>query len=296
MKKEEFVKLLKNKGLQFIETEGKIKVERNLDLRGTGITSLPDNLAVGGWLDLEGCAGITSLPDNIAVGGSLDLRGTGITSLPDNLAVGGSLDLRGTGITSLPDNLAVGGSLDLEGCAGITSLPDNLAVGGSLYLRGTGITDVVNVNRNFKIDITKKIWEGKLYINCDGIFAKVESHHGNVWKVRKIAETESFYIVSDGAGNYAHGDTIEEARKDLVYKITGRDKSDYEGLPSDHIFTFEEAVKCYRTITGACAFGTRDFVENRLGEKKEKYSIEEIARLTEGEYGNMSFREFFNVN
>ena len=235
MKKEEFVKFLKNKGIQFIETEGKIKVEENLDL--------------------EGCTGITSLPDNLTVGGWLDLRGTGITSLPDNLTVG-----------------------------------------GPLYLRGTGITDISHVNTDFKVDITKKIWDGKPYINCDGIFAKVESHHGNVWKVRKIAGTKSFYIVSDGAGNYAHGDTIEEARKDLVYKITGRDKSDYEGLPSDHIFTFEEAIKCYRTITGACAFGTRDFVENRLGEKKEKYSIEEIARLTEGEYGNMSFREFFNLN
>ena len=29
-----------------------------LDLRGTGITSLPDNLTVGGWLDLRG-TGIT---------------------------------------------------------------------------------------------------------------------------------------------------------------------------------------------------------------------------------------------
>ena len=50
------------------------------DLRGTGITSLPDNLTVGGWLDLEGCTGITSLPDNLTVGGWLDLRGTGITN------------------------------------------------------------------------------------------------------------------------------------------------------------------------------------------------------------------------
>ncbi|MFP9521275.1 hypothetical protein AB6D43_14030, partial [Pectobacterium brasiliense] len=46
----------------------------------------------GGSLDLRG-TGITSLPDNLSVGGSLDLRGTGITSLPDNLSVGGSLYL-----------------------------------------------------------------------------------------------------------------------------------------------------------------------------------------------------------
>lgn len=188
----------------------------------------------------------------------------------------GCLDLRGTGITSLPDNLTVGGSLYLEGC--------------------TGITDVSHVKINFNIDMTQKLWEGKPYILCDGIFAKVKSHHGNVWMVRKIAGTKSFYIVSDGAGNYAHGETIEEARKDLAYKITGRDKSEYDGLPADHELSFEEAVKCYRTVTGACAFGTRDFVENRLKEKKEKYSIGEIAILTEGEYGNESFKEFFGIN
>jgi len=46
-----------------------------------------------------------SLPDNLSVGGYLDLRGTQITSLPDNLSVGGYLYLQGTQITSLPDNL-----------------------------------------------------------------------------------------------------------------------------------------------------------------------------------------------
>lgn len=50
----------------------------NLDLRGTGLTSLPDNLTVGGWLDLRD-TGITSLPDNLTVGGWIDLAGTGIT-------------------------------------------------------------------------------------------------------------------------------------------------------------------------------------------------------------------------
>lgn len=30
-------------------------------------------------------------PDNLSVGGSLDLEGTAITSLPDNLSVGGKI-------------------------------------------------------------------------------------------------------------------------------------------------------------------------------------------------------------
>ena len=82
----------------------------DLYLRGTNITSLPDNLSVGGSLDLEG-TNITSLPENLSVGGYLDLRETNITSLPENLSVGGELDLEGTNITSLPENLEVGGEI-----------------------------------------------------------------------------------------------------------------------------------------------------------------------------------------
>jgi len=94
----------------------------------TELTSLPDNLSVGGWLNLSGCTGLTSLPDNLSVGDWLDLSGcTGLTSLPDNLSVGGWLDLSGcTGLTSLPDNLSVGGWLNLRGCTGLKPVPKHL--------------------------------------------------------------------------------------------------------------------------------------------------------------------------
>ena len=42
------------------------------------VTALPDNLTVGGYLDLGNCTGITALPDNLTVGDSLYLRGTGM--------------------------------------------------------------------------------------------------------------------------------------------------------------------------------------------------------------------------
>ena len=87
-----------------------INVIGHLNLTGTPITSLPDNLSVGRSLDLRDTP-ITSLPDNLSVGGSLDLTGRQITSLPDNLSVGGSLYLRGTQITSLPKDLKVKGNI-----------------------------------------------------------------------------------------------------------------------------------------------------------------------------------------
>ena len=52
-----------------------------------GVFSCENNL-FGGSLDLRG-TGITSLPDGLHVGGDLDLSGTGITSLNVNIVVFG---------------------------------------------------------------------------------------------------------------------------------------------------------------------------------------------------------------
>ena len=40
---------------------------------------------IEGDLDLSGNKSITALPDNLQVGGYLDLRGTGITALPKSV-------------------------------------------------------------------------------------------------------------------------------------------------------------------------------------------------------------------
>ena len=241
-------------------------------------------------------------------GGSLDLRGTGITALPDNLTVGGYLDLRGTGITALPDNLTVGGSLDLENCTGITALPDNLTVGGSLDLRGTGITGEVKVNKKLSSKAIAAIsrvsnmpifweWNDRSYIKVDDMFTAIDSHHRNVYRVHKLNSSEQLYLVTDSENHWAHGRTLQEARADLIFKINDRDTSVYRNMSLNDTITYEEAIAAYRTITGACAAGTRDFIENRLPKPhKDKYTVQEIIALTEKEYGGKKFSEFFNSN
>jgi hypothetical protein len=119
----------------------KIVVDGDLDLTRTPITSLPDNLHVGGSLNLYMCKNLTSLGNNLSVRGYLELSRTPITSLPDNFSVGGNLNLSYTPITSLPDNLHVEGGLYLVETP-ITSLPDNLSVGGNLNLIRTPITSL----------------------------------------------------------------------------------------------------------------------------------------------------------
>ena len=196
------------------------------------------------------------------------------------------------------------GSLDLRD-TGITSLPDNLTVGGSLDLSDTGITDTSKVKGTLSAEARRKIaakqnlcliweWNGRTYIKVDRIFSVVDNHHGKIWRVHQLGESKQTYIVTDGENHYAHGDTIDEARKDLVYKICDRDKSEYEHLTLSSELTYNEAIECYRVITGACSAGTRQFCENILTVKKEKYTVREIAELTRGQYGHEKFLDFFN--
>jgi len=95
-----------------------------------------------GWLVFKGdldCSynQLTSLPDNLKVGGHLDCHNNQLTSLPDNLKVVRYLrylNCSHNKLTSLPDNLRVEGYLDCSNNR-LTSLPDNLKVGGELYTR-----------------------------------------------------------------------------------------------------------------------------------------------------------------
>lgn len=311
-------------GSEITQLPDNLTVNGNLDLSGTDITVLPNNLTVGGYLELWNTCikylpdnltvggslflnntGIKSLPNNLTVGGCLELRNTRIISLPDNLTVGCVLDIRDTRIKSLPDSLTVGDSLDLRG-TGITSLPDNLTVGGVLDIRDTKITDNVEVNTTLSPEQQKKIydlenmalfWErnGVRYIKADGIFSVIDSHHGNVYKVHKLGqEDKPFYLITDGDNHWAHGATIKEAKADLIYKISDRDTSEYKNLTLNDTLSYEEAIAAYRTITGACSVGTKDFIENSLpSPHKEEYTIKEIIDLTTGRYGNEKFAKFF---
>ena len=134
MKKLELVKELETHpdGTQY-------RHEGYLNLDGTNITKLPNDLYVDGILDLRSCQYLTELPNNLHVEGDLlladckELRG-----LPDNLYFDGTLDLRGCAkLKGLPDNLHVKGSLGLTDCSELTELPNNLHVEGDLYIYGT---------------------------------------------------------------------------------------------------------------------------------------------------------------
>jgi hypothetical protein len=209
---------------------------------------------------------------------------------PDNLTVGGYLDLQGTAITALPDNLTVGGSLYLQGTA-ITALPDNLTVGGYLDLQGTAITALPGIG-NQNVPLLQ--WKNGKYILADGRFSEVVSKKGNVYKLKDVNKNNCYYLVTDGNGKYAHGDTIKLAKEDLIYKIADRDKSKFEGLDVNKKLSFTESIEMYRVITGACSTGTRNFIESK-GIRKKQFTVLEIAEITSGNYGSTEFKQFFKL-
>jgi hypothetical protein len=252
------------------------------------VTSLPEgfNPTVGGDLYLRS---VTSLPEgfNPTVGGDLDLRS--VTSLPEgfNPTVGGYLYL--DSVTSLPEgfNPTVGGDLYLRS---VTSLPEgfNPTVGGYLYL-DSGSRPINR--RSPKLGLLE--WQNGLYIKCDGRFSEVISKHGNCWKLKDIHSPGVYYLVSDGNGKYAHGDTIQAAKDDLIFKLASRDKTSFSKLTLESVLTFEECVTMYRVVTGACAAGVKQFVESKNIERKN-YTLAEVLEKTKGSYGYELLASFFN--
>jgi len=120
----------------------------------------------------------------------------------------------------------------------------------------------------------------------------VVKQKGNVYHVKKLNNNKVFYLITDGE-RWSHGDTLKEAKMDLVYKVTNKTKDDYKGLSKTSILSFEEAVICYRVITGACSFGVKDFVKNKLVKVEKEYNIETIIEKTIGCYGNEEFKNYF---
>ena len=189
-----------------------------------------------------------------------------------------SLYLRGC---TLPENLklpeTIGGSLNLEGC----TLPENLKLPKE------------NVPQK---ELFLKWGNGKgSYILVDDRFSEVISQKHNIWKLKDIGKSNKYYLVSDGKGKYAHGNSIKEAKEDLIYKISNRDKSEYKDIDINEKLPYAKCIEMYRVITGACSNGVRNFIESK-GIKKDKFSPLEIAKLTENNYRNEDFKKFFGIN
>jgi hypothetical protein len=119
----------------------------------------------------------------------------------------------------------------------------------------------------------------------DGVFTRVISTKGNVKKV-KSDNGNVLYVVRDENGTTSHGKTIKEARADLIYKYIAKFDGD---LPKKA--TGAEWIGIYRAVTGACAQGVKMFVKAAGHDLSKTYTVAQIVKMTQGQYGAEKFAE-----
>jgi len=260
-------------------------VSRGLYLNSIKVLPEGFNPTVGGGFHL---GSVTHLPKgfNPTVGGGLVLYS--VTELPEgfNPTVGNTLYLNSVKVIPKGFSPTVGSHLNLKS---VKTIPKgfNPIVGECIHIKNR-VLDESEYNKkdtNF-IDFKNG------YIKCDDIFMQVTSHKGNVWKGHRIGSSDDLYLVSDGNSRYAHGDTLKEAKEDLIFKVDGRRPDDFEHLNEESVLSFEESIIAYRVITGACSYGVKDYIRNRLPSKQKEFLMSEVIELTKDEYGGESFRTF----
>jgi len=138
------------------------RMNGDIDLSESDITTLGNLVEVGGWLDLRYCDNLQSLGKLRSVGGWLDLVGCkNLQSLGKLRSVGGELFLANSkNLQSLGELRSVdGGWLDLYGCENLESLGELRNVGGDLFLHGTPIAKTMTDEeiRN-QVDIKGEIY------------------------------------------------------------------------------------------------------------------------------------------
>ncbi|WOO39357.1 DUF6745 domain-containing protein [Rubellicoccus peritrichatus] len=132
-----------------------------LDLSGTSITTLPNDILVECRLILDNCIHLTSLPEGLSVG-SISLRNcNSLSALPENLETWfldltdcqrfcnwpkaatihrGHLVLRNCiNLQALPPWLNNLANLDVSGCVMLSELPDNFSISSWIDVGGSNI-------------------------------------------------------------------------------------------------------------------------------------------------------------
>lgn len=100
------------------------------------------------------------------------------------------------------------------------------------------------------------------------------------------------YVVRDGHGLFAHGETAEGARRALEAKILESIDEDeaiekiIEKFGSGERHAAEEFYNWHHYLTGSCELGRKSFMENHGIQMDDLFTIDEFIDLTKNDYGS----------
>ena len=252
----------------------------NLEITSANEKDFANLTEVGGYLYVYGSAKLDA-PLLTTVGG--DLRVDGSAKLDALTTVGGFLSVYGSAKLDAPLLTTVGGDLRVYGSANMPNLKTEKPS-----------QEVIEYIKTEPKKINRAALEAQGYLLADGLFQKIiskkTSNSLTIYKVKHIVKDKSGFVIFDG-NSYSHGETLEKAKDDLKYKISSRDTSEFNSWKLTEEKPIADLIKAYRSITGACEFGTKHFCESQT--LKQQYSIKEIIDLTKGQFGSEQFKTFF---
>jgi hypothetical protein len=239
------------------------KVTGYLSIHSSAKLDAPALTSVGGYLYIYSNAKLDALT---SVGGHLYIHSNAKLDAPALTSVGGHLYIYSNAKLDAPALTSVGGYLSIYSNGALTA--------GRLYSGGFDKFKVIDGIGCVALSEKK---QGDLTI--------LMCRHSKI-KNRKVVG-DKFYVASKGNDN-AHGKTIADATQELMFKIGPRDVEKYRAMPIDTAKSPTEWALIYRTVTGACQYGTGQFIAAR-GKLKKKYTLAEILALTKGQWGHDKF-------
>lgn len=279
----------------------------SLIISNTNVSKLPDDLHfINGSLNIS-YTNISELPDPLTVKWSLIAKRSQLNKIPNSLIVGMEMDISYTAVTKLPDGFIVPGDLNLYNCP-IKGLPERLIVGNNMNIQGTDISDILDfpeslivngyILANFYVN-NKDVsmleygdYEEGRYLFTDGILTHVKRKKRIGTYDYYVGKIPGINVVSDGT-YYAHCENIRDGIRDLEFKrAKDRGAKQYRGIDIDEPIPTDKMISMYRIITGACRQGTDAFLRS-LGKMKDSYTVREAIELTNGQYGAVAFKKFF---
>ena len=135
---------------------------------------------------------------------------------------------------------------------------------------------------------------GKWIFYIDGTTTIIKKIVGNLAKgfiFMQDFTMKPCYIVRDGHGLFAHGETAEGARRALEEKILESIDEDeaiekiIEKFGSGDMHAAAEFYNWHHYLTGSCELGRKAFMENHGIKMDDLFTIDEFIDLTKNDFG-----------
>ncbi|QSR18447.1 hypothetical protein [Novosphingobium sp. KA1] len=251
----------------------------NVDL--SSLTTLPEGTTFsnGGNVYL---GSLTTLPEGTTFSNGGNVYLGSLTTLPEGTTFsnGGNVDL--SSLTTLPEGTTFsnGGNVDL---GSLTTLPEGTTFsnGGNVDLGS--LTDEYQTYRGQRIRL-KRVDGFTMLVRSERMVGEVALYSAAYFGGGELADLKACYVAHQGE-HFAHGSTVEQAMRDLRFKVMEHDFD--EGELVDEIKARGTVmIEEFRLITGACEEGTRHgMAEAGLDPEANELPLATVLSAAFGHYG-----------